>query len=179
MKKLVIFDIDDTLVYTQTLVHVVNGSDTVAKLNSRDFTNYTLKDGERFDFQAFSNAREFFENSTPIIPMMNQLKQDIAESNQVVMITARSDFDDRDLFLDTFRKYGIDIDKTHVYRAGNIDDGTTVEVKKKNIIRTLMLRDFYSKVIMYDDSIKNLISFLEWMNSKRLVLERIVTNRSI
>ena len=161
MKKLVIFDIDDTLVHTQTLVHVTRGSETVAKLNSRDFTHYTLKDGESFDFKEFSNARAFFENSKPIIPMMNQLKRDIAESNKVVMVTARSDFDDRDLFLDTFRKYGIDIDKVHVYRAGNIDDGTRIEIKKKQIIKTLLLRDQYNKAIMYDDSVKNLNRFLE------------------
>jgi FMN phosphatase YigB (HAD superfamily) len=161
MKKLILFDIDDTLVHTQTLVHVVRGSETVAKLNSREFTHYTLQDGERFDFKEFSNARAFFENSKPIIPMMNQLKRDIAESNKVVMVTARADFDDRDLFLDTFRKCGIDIDKVHVYRAGNVDDGTSIEVKKKQIIRSLLVRDQYSKAIMYDDSIKNLVSFLE------------------
>ena len=93
--------------------------------------------------------------------MMNQLKRDIAESNKVAMVTARADFDDRDLFLDTFRKYGIDIDRVHVYRAGNIDDGTSIDQKKKQIIRTLLLRDQYSKAIMYDDSIKNLNGFLE------------------
>lgn len=161
MKKLVIFDIDDTLVHTQTLVHVVKGSKTVAKLNSRDFTNYTLKDGERFDFHEFSNAKAFFENSKPIVPMMNQLKRDIAESNKVAMVTARSDFDDRDLFLNTFRKYGVDIDRAHVYRAGNINDGTSIEHKKKQIIKTLLVREQYSKAIMYDDSIKNLVSFLD------------------
>jgi FMN phosphatase YigB (HAD superfamily) len=160
MKKLVIFDIDDTLVHTQTLVHVVNGTTRVLSLNSRDFTHYKLQDGERFDFNEFSNARAFFENSKPIIPMMDQLKQDIAESNNVVMVTARSDFDDRELFLDTFRKFGIEISKVHVYRAGNVDDGTSIEHKKKKIIGALLMREQYSKAIMYDDSIKNLVSFL-------------------
>ena len=45
-KKLVVFDIDDTLVYTQTKVHVVKDGKVVNSLNSHDFTHYKLKSGE-------------------------------------------------------------------------------------------------------------------------------------
>ena len=129
-KKLVVFDIDDTLVHTQTKVHVIKDGEVIDSLNSHDFTHYRLKPGEEFDFSGFRNAREFFEKSKPIIPMMNQLKRDIATGNKVVMVTARADFDDRELFLDTFRKFGIDMSRVHVYRAGNSKEGTTEERKK-------------------------------------------------
>jgi len=159
-KKLVVFDIDDTLVHTQTKVHVIKDGEVVDSLNSHDFTHYRLKPGEEFDFSGFRNAREFFEKSKPIIPMMNQLKRDIATGNKVVMVTARADFDDKELFLDTFRKYGVDMDKVHVYRAGNSKEGTTEE-RKKAIIKALLDRDDYSKAIMYDDAKPNLHTFIE------------------
>ena len=112
--KLVIFDIDDTLVNTQTRVHVMRDGQVVRSLNSHDFTHYQLKPGETFDFGDFTDAREFFNNARPIIPMIDQLKHDINTGNKVVMVTARSDFDDKELFLDTFRKFGIDMSRVHV-----------------------------------------------------------------
>ena len=159
-KKLVVFDIDDTLVYTQTKVHVVKDGRVVNSLNSHDFTHYKLQPGEEFDFGDFRNAKEFFDNSRPNIPMMNQLKRDINTGNKVVMVTARADFDDRELFLDTFRKFGIDMNKVHVYRAGNSKQGTTEE-RKKSIIKQLLDQGNYTKAIMYDDAKPNLHTFME------------------
>jgi FMN phosphatase YigB (HAD superfamily) len=159
--KLVIFDIDDTLVHTQTKVHVVKDGQVVNSLNSHEFTHYKLQPGEQFDFENFRNAHDFFHKSKPIIPMLNQLKQDIGTGNKVVMVTARADFDDRELFLDTFRKYGVDMNKVHVYRAGNMTGKIQTEEKKKIIIRDLLNKGHYSKAIMYDDAEPNLQSFVE------------------
>jgi FMN phosphatase YigB (HAD superfamily) len=160
-RKLVIFDIDDTLVHTQTKVHVVKDGQVTKELNSHEFTLYKLQPGEQFDFENFRNAKEFFTNSKPIIPMMDQLKQDIATGNKVVMVTARADFDDRELFLDTFRKYGVNMNKVHVYRAGNMTGKMQTEEKKKIIIRNLLDKGNYTKAIMYDDAVPNLESFVE------------------
>ena len=159
--KLVIFDIDDTLVHTQTQVHVVKDGRTLRSLNSHNFTLYKLQPGEQFDFGDFQDAREFFINAKPIIPLMNQLKHDIATGNKVVMVTARADFNDRELFLDTFRKYGVDMSRVHVYRAGNIKQKIQIEEKKKIIIRKLLNQGHYTKAIMYDDAVPNLESFVE------------------
>jgi hypothetical protein len=159
-KKLVIFDIDDTLVNTSTKVNVIKDGKVIKRLNSHDFTHYKLEPGEEFDFGAFRNAKEFFEKSKPIIPMINQLKNDINTGNKVIMVTARADFDDKDLFLDTFRKFGVDIDKVHVYRAGNIQKKIPTEEKKKMIIRKVLSSNDYNKAIMYDDAKPNLDLFL-------------------
>ena len=158
--KLVIFDIDDTLVHTQTKVRVIKDGKVVNNLNSHEFTHYKLQPGESFDFENFRNAHDFFHNSKPIIPMINQLKHDINTGNTVVMVTARADFDDRELFLDTFRKYGVDMSNVHVYRAGNIQGKTSIEHKKKSIIKNLLNQDKYTKAIMYDDAKPNLDLFV-------------------
>jgi hypothetical protein len=142
-------------------VNVIKDGQVTKELNSHDFTHYKLQDGEQFDFENFRNAHDFFHNSKPIIPMMNQLKQDIATGNKVVMVTARADFDDRELFLDTFRKYGVDMGKVHVYRAGNMTQKVQTEEKKKIIIRNLLNKGNYTKAIMYDDAEPNLQSFVE------------------
>jgi pyrimidine deaminase RibD-like protein len=159
-RTLVIFDIDDTLVHTQTKVHVVKDGQVTHSLNSHEFTHYKLQPGEEFDFGDFRDAREFFEKSKPIIPMINQLKRDIATGNKVVMVTARADFNDRELFLDTFRKYGVDMSKVHVYRAGNMHIKAQTEEKKKIIIRDLLGKELYTKAIMYDDAEPNLHAFI-------------------
>jgi hypothetical protein len=75
--------------------------------------------------------------------------------------TARADFNDRELFLDTFRKYGVDMSKVHVYRAGNMTIKVQTEEKKKIIIRDLLNKAHYTKAIMYDDAVPNLESFVE------------------
>ena len=159
-KKLVIFDIDDTLVKTDTKVDVVKGGKVVKQLNSHDFTHYQLRPGEEFDFGRFRDAKEFFTKAKPILPMIGKLKHDIATGNKVIMVTARSDFNDRDLFLDTFERFGIDMSKVHVYRAGNIKDRLPTEVKKKVIIRRVLDSNDYNKAIMYDDALPNLDLFL-------------------
>jgi murein DD-endopeptidase MepM/ murein hydrolase activator NlpD len=160
VNKLVIFDIDDTLVHTNTRVKVVRDGEVIKKLNSHEFTHYKLGPGEQFDFGAFRNAREFFDNAKPIVPMIHQLQNDIATGNKVVMITARADFDDRDTFLNTFRQWDVDMNKVHVYRAGNDTRSVAIDEKKATIIRNLMNQNSFSKVIMYDDSVPNLNSFI-------------------
>jgi GNAT superfamily N-acetyltransferase len=158
--KLVIFDIDDTLVNTDTRVNVVRDGQIIKQLNSHDFTHYKLGPGETFDFGAFKDAREFFTKAKPIPGMIRQLKQDIATGNRVIMLTARSDFNDRDVFLDTFRRFGIDMDRVHVYRAGNLAIKAATEEKKKIILKHLLGQEHFDKLIMYDDSVPNLNAFL-------------------
>jgi len=160
VNKLVIFDIDDTLVHTNTRVKVVRDNKVVKQLNSHEFTHYKLGPGEQFDFGAFRNAREFFDNAKPIVPMIQQLRDDIATGNKVVMITARADFDDRDTFLKTFKQWQVDMEKVHVYRAGNDTRSIAIDEKKAAIIRNLMDQNSFNKVIMYDDSVPNLDSFV-------------------
>jgi GNAT superfamily N-acetyltransferase len=92
--------------------------------------------------------------------MIKQLKNDIATGNRVIMLTARSDFNDRDVFLDTFRRFGIDMDRVHVYRAGNLTIKAATEEKKKIILKHLLGKEHFDKLIMYDDSVPNLNAFL-------------------
>jgi hypothetical protein len=67
--------------------------------------------------------------------------------------------DDKQLFIDTFRKYGFNMNKSHIFRAGNINKPGAEA--KKDIIRTQMTGQAYKTARMFDDARKNLDAFKE------------------
>ena len=160
-RGLTIFDIDDTLMHTTAKIRVVKDGKTVRELTNQEFNNYKLAPGEQFDFGEFRSAEKFAKESEPIRPMIAKLKAIMknAGNSKVIMLTARADFDDRDTFLDTFRKYGVDIDNIHVHRAGNISGPETPALKKAVWVRRYLDTGMYNRVRLYDDSMSNLRAF--------------------
>ena len=137
---LTIFDIDDTLFHTTAKVHVKKNGKVVQTLDNQEFNNYNLKPGEEFDFDEFRSAEKFKQESKPIARMLAKAKTILRNSlnnpkSKVIIVTARGDFDDRETFLDTFRKYGFDIDRVRVERAGKIENNILPAFKKVIIIR--------------------------------------------
>lgn len=160
-ESLVIFDIDDTLMHTTAKVKVVKDGQVVKLLNNREFNDYKLKPGEQFDFGEFKDAEKFNRESTPIQPMVNKLKTilDHAGRAKVIMLTARSDFDNKDLFLKTFNDLGIDMSRVHVHRAGSLPGENLPAEKKAVWVRRYLDTDKYDHVRLYDDSMTNLRVF--------------------
>ena len=124
-KGLTMFDVDETMFITKAKVNVVKNGKIIKKLNNQEFNAYKKKPGEEFDFGEFKNAKVFNTTSTPIARMIDKvkviLKNAIRKGSKVIIVTARPNFDNKKLFLDTFRKQGIDIDKIYVERAGNLE----------------------------------------------------------
>jgi len=161
--SLTIFDIDDTLFHTISHVHVIRGGKRVASLTPAEFNVYTLRTDEHYDFADFTSAKHFMDTAKPIDTvfrtakrMMQKLK---SPNKRFIIVTARSDMDDKNLFINTFRKYGFDIDRSHIYRAGNIN--APAPEAKKQIIRAEMIKSKYQVVRMFDDAQKNIDRFLE------------------
>ena len=164
--SLTIFDIDDTLVHTTAKITVRKNNGSIIKLTNQQFNTYKLQKGEEFDFTEFRDSNKFFHESKPIDRMMAKAKAILANSsnnplNKVIIVTARANFDNKEKFLDTFRKYEFDIDKVRVERAGNITDIHNNAVKKYIIIRNYLLTEQFSKVRFFDDSMENLSEFLK------------------
>ncbi len=158
--ELVIFDIDDTLLHTTAKINVVKDGEVVRSLTNQEFNNYKLQPGEEFDFGEFRNAAKFEEESVPIGPMLDQLRSDLASGKNVVMLTARSDFDNQKAVWRTFKRHGIDINKdVHLYRAGNQPGSGSPAVKKAIHVIQWLKTGKYNRVTMYDDSEKNLTVF--------------------
>jgi len=157
---LTIFDIDDTLFRTTAQIKVVKDGQIIKSLTNQEFNTYKLQPGESFDFGEFENAEKFNRESIPIEPMIAKLKAIInnAGNSKVIMLTARSDFDNKELFLDTFRKYGIDMNRVHVHRAGNL--GGSPSQNKAVWIRRYLDTGKYARVRLYDDAMSNIKMFI-------------------
>ena len=162
--SLSVFDIDDTLFHTTTKVYVTKGGKKVGELSPAEFNVYKLKPGEEFDFAQFRSAKVFADTAKPIETVFKTAKKLISRfakypDKRIIIVTARADLDDKQLFLDTFKKYGFDISKVHVYRAGNIK-APGAEAKKQ-IVRDQMKAGRYHYARMFDDAKANLDKFLE------------------
>lgn len=158
---LTIFDIDDTLFHTTAQIKVMKDGKVVRSLTNQEFNNYQLQPGEEFDFGEFRSAEKFAKESEPIKPMINTLKRilDRASNTKVIMLTARADFDDKDKFLKTFEKYGIDMSRIHVHRAGNLPGDDPPAYKKAVWVRKYLNTGKYNRVNLIDDSMSNLKVF--------------------
>jgi hypothetical protein len=163
-----VFDIDDTLFHTTAKVHVKKGGKTVKTLSSAEYNSHTLPPGHSYDYHEFHSAHKFDTESKPVHRMMDKLKGVHASvkakgNGRVILNTARQDFDDRETFLGTFRKHGVEIDDIHVHRAGNIarEKGISVGHAKNEVIRKHLNTGNYKHVSLYDDSEENLNHFKE------------------
>ena len=162
-KGLTIFDIDETMFITKAKVHVVKNGKVIKKLDNQEFNTYKKKPGEDYDFGEFKNAEIFNRTSTPIAKMINKVKAILKNASKsgskVIIVTARPDFDNKKIFLDTFKKQGIDIDKIYVERAGNLGSGPAAD-NKKVIFKKYLDQKIYKRPRLFDDAMSNLKMFI-------------------
>lgn len=161
---LTIFDIDETLFHTKAKVAVVKDGKVVRMLDNQEFNTYKRKKGEEYDFQEFKSASVFRKTSVPVVKMIEKAKAIVkAKKNphsRAIICTARADFDDKKMFLQTFRDHGLPIDSMHVERAGNLGIDSSAEAKKV-IFRKYLNTKNYTKTRLYDDAMSNLKAFLQ------------------
>jgi anion-transporting ArsA/GET3 family ATPase len=161
-KGLTIFDIDETLFQTKALVKVMKDGKVVRSLDNQEYNTYKLKDGESYDYGEFRSAEVFQNTSIPIMKMIQKaraiIKNATASGSRVIIVTARADFDDKKKFLDTFRRYGIDIDKVYVERSGNLNLGSSAK-NKRFIFHKYLRKGAYERVRFFDDAMSNITMF--------------------
>ena len=159
-----VFDVDDTLFHTTAKVRVMKGNQVVKSLSNSEYNTHELPEGHHYDYSEFRSAEKFDTESKPNQRMLHKMRRlhDRAKQTggRVIINTARADFDDKDRFLDAFRKQNVDIDNIHVYRAGNMKSDGTVAQKKTSIIRDQLKNGDYTHVSLHDDSEENLKHFL-------------------
>ena len=161
-KGLTIFDVDETLFHTKALVDVVKDGKVVRQLDNQEYNTYKLKAGEEYDYHQFRNAEVFQKTSSPIAKMIGKMKiilrNATAAGSKVIVVTARKDFDNKEMFLNTFKAHGIDIDKSYVERAGNLDLGSPAK-NKRFVFHKYLRSGQYKRIRLFDDSKANLNSF--------------------
>lgn len=162
-------DLDETLFRTYAKVGVLKEGKTVKKLSNKEFNNYVLKEGESFEFSEFSDAKLFRETSVPIprtLEMIKEMIQRIKETksfSRIILLTARPDFVDKEIFLQAFTDNGIDVSNKELFyidRMGNQKEGS-VSDRKRNAILKYLKKGIYRRCRMIDDNMENLNAFLE------------------
>lgn len=161
--NLSVWDIDETLFVTKAKVHVIKDSKRVKSLSNKEYNTYRLKKGESYDFTEFKDAKLFNRTSVPIQRAIDKAAKTLrAYSNmpnsKVIVLTARSDFDDPHTFLDTFEKYGLNMRQVHVHRAGNL--GLPAAEAKRIFIKQYLDTGRFKSVSLFDDDTRNLDVFL-------------------
>ena len=148
-KGLTMFDVDETMFITKAKVKVVKDGKVIKKLDNQQFNTYKKKAGEEYDFGEFKDAKVFNRTSTPIARMISKVKAILKNAtragSKVIIVTARPNFDNKKLFLDTFRQQGIDIDKIYVERAGNLGGGPAAD-NKKVIFKKYLDKKIYKRI---------------------------------
>ena len=159
---LTIFDIDETLFQTQALIHIKKDGKTIRKLTNQEYNEYKLEPGESYDYGEFRNAKIFNDTSIPIWAMISKakaiIKNAVNAGSKVIIVTARANFDDKETFLNTFRRYGIDIDKVYVERAGNLNLGSSAK-NKRFIFHKYLRSGKFERVRFFDDAMSNITMF--------------------
>ena len=162
-------DIDETMFKTFAKINVIKDGKIIKSLTNAEYNHYKPSKGETFDFEEFRDAKLFYETSKPIKKMIDRIirmtSKSLDRGSKFIFLTARADFDDKDIFLETFKKEGIPINDMYVERAGNTPDkGTTIPLKKKNIILKYLKSGLYRRVRIFDDYINTCKEFLEIKN---------------
>lgn len=162
-RGLTIFDIDDTLFRTTAKIQVEKDGKVIRELSNQEYNTYKLKPGESYNYGQFASAELFKKTSTPIGKMVGKMKyilsRAIKKGSRVIVVTARANFDKKEMFLDTFRAHGIDIDSAYVERAGNLNLGSPAKNKRFVFHKYLRSGD-YKRIRLFDDSKQNLNSFM-------------------
>ena len=161
--NLSVWDIDETLFQTKAQVHVVRDGKRVRSLNNKEYNTYKKKKGETYDFSEFKDAKLFNRTSVPIQRALDKAAKTLrAYSNlpnsKVIVLTARSDFDDPKTFLNTFEKYGLNMSQVHVHRAGNLN--MPAAEAKRVFIKQYLDTGQFKAVSLFDDDERNLKVFL-------------------
>lgn len=162
--SLTIFDVDDTLFHTFAEIKVVKNGKVIKSLNNQEYNTYKLKRGESFDFSEFRNSKKFYDTSRPIGKMISKAKAILKRvenkpKSHIMILTARADFDEREVFLNTFKRYGININNAFIELAGNLGNGPSAE-NKKVILKRYLDKYKYTRVRMFDDALSNIKMFV-------------------
>lgn len=152
-RRIVIFDLDDTLVKTKTFIKIHNPQyEETLYLTSSEFNHYSPKSEDTLDFSEFNNVKNLLEGE--IMPKYFDIMKREAASGEVAIVSARAD----DKPIKKWLQYHkIQIKNEHVITVSHprLNKKTTIQERKKEAVKKFILKG-YTDIIFYDDSEKNL-----------------------
>lgn len=152
--KILLFDIDDTLINSDVKVYVMKDGQLVRKLSSSEFNAYHLKSGEELDFREF-NDEDILNSKSVFLKYWDTLKREYSNGVHIGIITARSN---AGMFHRFFKNNGIDIKRELIFAVNDPSlrlKGDTIEAKKADAIKRLAHWG-YTTFVFFDDNKDNL-----------------------
>ena len=153
-KKILLFDVDDTLINTTAGIWVVKNGKKIKRLSNKSYNDYRLKPGESYDFVEFDDYK-LLDNES-LKDYWYTLVREYNKGTTIGIVTARGDCKMIRKFL---LKKGIDIKKDLVFATDDPKLGLsgTVQQRKAEVISILYNRG-YKRFVFFDDNIGNLES---------------------
>lgn len=150
--KLLIFDVDDTLIHTSANILIMKNGKHINTISNTQFNTYKLKPGESFDFREFDDA-ELLSKET-FTKYWDTLKREYNKGTHISILTARNDID---MIRNFFLTNGIDIKMELVFAVNDprLNLFGSVAEKKAVIIKRLSKLG-YKTLVFFDDSEDNL-----------------------
>lgn len=173
--RLVIFDLDDTLVKTEAKVKIISHKTkkVIAELTPQDFNSFKKRSGHILNFDDFDDP-EILRQGRIIHSIFTKLKYYYNKGVPVSIVTARSS---SDIVRKFFLENGIDIHPDLVIAVNDPElnlDGNIAERKQKAIKR--LIDDGYTNLVFFDDNEDNLrlAKDLEGYNNSKIKLVRVI-----
>jgi phosphoglycolate phosphatase-like HAD superfamily hydrolase len=141
LRKLRVFDFDDTLVKTKSLIHVTTASGEMFDLTPGEYAVYEPAQGDQFDYSDFSRLIDPEE----IVWTGQVLRRIIAKGGEVVILTARAHRGPVQQFLEE-----AGLPPLEVIALANADP-----LKKSEYIEGRLASGEIDFVEFFDDSYKN------------------------
>jgi hypothetical protein len=165
-KVVVCFDLDDTLFWypdeeAPTVTVRDPDGNVVDNLPPSVYNGHRLQPGHFYTYEGWTSADDFRRMARPVQKVIDKLKSFLAKGHHVCIVTARHDFDDKELFLTTLADHGIDVSRVHVHRSGRIKGRheSTAAAKRRYIEEHLVEVVTADEVHLYDDNADNLREF--------------------
>ena len=153
-QSITIFDVDDTLVVTQSKIKVI---DTVTKeefeLTPAQFNEFERRSHHQMDFSDFQNL-DILKAGKLVDKIFKILRESMEGGRRVGIITAR---DNQELIFQFLLHNGVAVNKNYIFAINDPELGFTGSVaeKKKQAFLELIKKGFRD-FIFYDDDKENL-----------------------
>lgn len=152
--KILLFDVDDTLIKSDVKVHVIKNGEVIKKLSSTEFNSYKLQPGESFDYSEFEDE-DILNNRSVFLKYWDTLQREYKNGTHIGILTARSN---KDMFYRFFKSNGITIKNELVFAISDPKlnlKGNTIEERKAEVIKRLA-KWGYKTMVFFDDNEANL-----------------------
>jgi hypothetical protein len=170
--RLIVFDLDDTLIISAAKIKVLNPKNqrVILELTPAEFNHYSHDPKNTLSFAEFEDA-EVLRKSTFITEIVDQLLNYYKSGVHVSIVTARSS---SKLIRNFFLENGIDIHPDLVIAVNDPQykfTGSIAERKKQAIHK--LVEDGYTDFIFFDDNDENLALAKEIENEKDVRVQTI------